>query len=55
MEQRGRSLQVIQCGLVGAFRIIEEYRVLASDDASFITASTSLVDGGVAGAYLTPE
>jgi NAD(P)-dependent dehydrogenase (short-subunit alcohol dehydrogenase family) len=28
---------------------------LASDDASFITASTFLVDGGIAAAYVTPE
>lgn len=28
---------------------------LASDDSSFITASTFLVDGGIAGAYVTPE
>jgi NAD(P)-dependent dehydrogenase (short-subunit alcohol dehydrogenase family) len=27
---------------------------LASDDASFITASTFLVDGGITGAYTTP-
>ena len=27
---------------------------LASDDASFITASTFLVDGGLSGAYVTP-
>jgi len=27
---------------------------LASDDASFITASTFLVDGGIHGAYVTP-
>jgi NAD(P)-dependent dehydrogenase (short-subunit alcohol dehydrogenase family) len=27
---------------------------LASDDASFITASTFLVDGGISGAYVTP-
>jgi len=27
---------------------------LASDDASFITASSFLVDGGIAGAYVTP-
>ncbi|HEX5404233.1 MAG TPA: short-chain dehydrogenase, partial [Pseudonocardiaceae bacterium] len=25
----------------------------ASDDASFITASTFLVDGGISGAYVT--
>ena len=28
---------------------------LASDDASFITASTFLVDGGLTAAYVTPE
>jgi NAD(P)-dependent dehydrogenase (short-subunit alcohol dehydrogenase family) len=27
---------------------------LASDDASFVTASAFLVDGGIAGAYVTP-
>jgi NAD(P)-dependent dehydrogenase (short-subunit alcohol dehydrogenase family) len=28
---------------------------LASDEASFVTASTFLVDGGISGAYVTPE
>ena len=28
---------------------------LASDDSSFMTASTVLVDGGISGAYVTPE
>jgi NAD(P)-dependent dehydrogenase (short-subunit alcohol dehydrogenase family) len=27
---------------------------LASDDASFITASTFVVDGGITAAYVTP-
>ena len=27
---------------------------LASDDASFVTASNFLVDGGITGAYVTP-
>jgi NAD(P)-dependent dehydrogenase (short-subunit alcohol dehydrogenase family) len=27
---------------------------LASDDASFMTATTFLVDGGIASAYVTP-
>ena len=27
---------------------------LASDESSYITASTFLVDGGIAGAYVTP-
>jgi NAD(P)-dependent dehydrogenase (short-subunit alcohol dehydrogenase family) len=28
---------------------------LASDDASFVTGSTFLVDGGISGAYVTPQ
>jgi NAD(P)-dependent dehydrogenase (short-subunit alcohol dehydrogenase family) len=28
---------------------------LASDDSSFVTATTFMVDGGLSGAYLTPE
>jgi len=28
---------------------------LASDDSSFITATEFLVDGGLCGAYVTPE
>jgi NAD(P)-dependent dehydrogenase (short-subunit alcohol dehydrogenase family) len=27
---------------------------LASDDSSFMTASSFLVDGGISGAYVTP-
>jgi NAD(P)-dependent dehydrogenase (short-subunit alcohol dehydrogenase family) len=27
---------------------------LASDESSFMTASTFLVDGGISGAYVTP-
>ena len=27
---------------------------LASDESSFVTASTFLVDGGISGAYVTP-
>ena len=43
---------------VGRFAEPEELAAavafLASDDASFITASTFLVDGGISGAYVTP-
>jgi NAD(P)-dependent dehydrogenase (short-subunit alcohol dehydrogenase family) len=28
---------------------------LASDESSYVTASTFLVDGGLSGAYVTPE
>jgi NAD(P)-dependent dehydrogenase (short-subunit alcohol dehydrogenase family) len=43
---------------VGRFAEPEEIAAavafLASDDSSFITASTFLVDGGISGAYVTP-
>ncbi len=43
---------------MGRFAEVEEIAAavafLASDDSSFITASTFLVDGGISGAYVTP-
>jgi len=43
---------------VGRFAEPEELAAavafLASDDASFITASTFMVDGGISAAYVTP-
>ncbi len=44
---------------LGRFAELEEIAAavafLASDDSSFMTASTFLVDGGISGAYVTPE
>jgi NAD(P)-dependent dehydrogenase (short-subunit alcohol dehydrogenase family) len=44
---------------IGRFAEVEEIAqaalFLATDESSYITASTFLVDGGLAGAYLTPE
>ena len=44
---------------VGRFAEPEEIAAavafLASDDSSFITAATFLVDGGISGAYVTPQ
>ncbi len=44
---------------MGRFALAEEMAkgalFLASDDSSYVTASTFLVDGGLAGAYVTPE
>ena len=37
-----------------AFNSAAAVTFLASDDASFITASTFLVDGGISAAYVTP-
>jgi NAD(P)-dependent dehydrogenase (short-subunit alcohol dehydrogenase family) len=44
---------------MGRFAEVEEIAqgalFLATDESSYVTASTFLVDGGLAGAYLTPE
>ncbi len=55
-ERAARRMVHIPMGRFGeATEIAAAVTFLASDDASFITASTFLVDGGISGAYVTPE
>ena len=54
-ERAARRLVHIPMGRFAlASEVAAAAAVLASDDASFITASTFLVDGGITGAYTTP-
>jgi len=54
-ERAARRMVHIPMGRFGeAEEIAAAVAFLASDDSSFITASTFLVDGGISGAYVTP-
>ncbi len=54
-ERAARRLVHIPMGrFAEADEIASAVTFLASDDASFITASSFLVDGGISGAYVTP-
>jgi NAD(P)-dependent dehydrogenase (short-subunit alcohol dehydrogenase family) len=54
-ERAARRLVHIPMGRFGeAGEIAAAAAFLASDDASFVTASTFLVDGGISAAYVTP-
>jgi NAD(P)-dependent dehydrogenase (short-subunit alcohol dehydrogenase family) len=54
-ERASRRLVHIPIGrFAEASEIAAAAAFLASDDASFITAATFLVDGGISGAYVTP-
>jgi NAD(P)-dependent dehydrogenase (short-subunit alcohol dehydrogenase family) len=55
-QKAARRLVHIPMGRFGEAREIANAALfLASDESSFITASTFLVDGGISGAYVTPE
>jgi NAD(P)-dependent dehydrogenase (short-subunit alcohol dehydrogenase family) len=54
-EQAARRLAHVPMGrFARAEEIAQGALFLASDDASYVTASTFLVDGGITGAYTTP-
>lgn len=55
-EKAARRLVHLPMGRFAQAREIAQGALfLASDDASYVTASTFLVDGGLSGAYVTPE
>jgi NAD(P)-dependent dehydrogenase (short-subunit alcohol dehydrogenase family) len=55
-EQAARRLVHVPMGRFAEPREIAQGALfLASDDSSYVTASTFLVDGGLSGAYVTPE
>jgi len=55
-EKRARRLVHIPIGRFGeAAEMARAALYLASDDASYVTGSTFLVDGGITAAYVTPQ
>ena len=55
-ERAARRLVHVPMGrFAEAEEIAGAVAFLASDDSSFVTASTFLVDGGISGAYVTPQ
>jgi NAD(P)-dependent dehydrogenase (short-subunit alcohol dehydrogenase family) len=55
-ERAARRLVHVPMGrFAEAEEIAAAVAFLASDDSSFITAASFLVDGGISGAYVTPE
>ncbi len=55
-EKAARRLTHVPVGRFGEVSEIASAALfLASDESSFVTASTFMVDGGISGAYITPE
>ena len=55
-EQAARRLVHLPMGrFAEAVEIANAAVFLASDESSYVNASTFLVDGGLSGAYVTPE
>ena len=55
-EKARRRLVHVPMGRFGeAEEIAAAALFLASDESSFITASSMMVDGGISAAYITPE
>jgi NAD(P)-dependent dehydrogenase (short-subunit alcohol dehydrogenase family) len=55
-EKAARRLVHLPMGRFAEAREVAQGALfLASDDSSYVTASTFLVDGGLSGAYVTPE
>jgi NAD(P)-dependent dehydrogenase (short-subunit alcohol dehydrogenase family) len=55
-EKKQRRLVHVPMGRFGeAQEIAQSALFLASDESSYITGSTFLVDGGITAAYVTPQ
>jgi NAD(P)-dependent dehydrogenase (short-subunit alcohol dehydrogenase family) len=55
-EKAARRLVHVPMGRFGeALEVAQAALFLAGDESSYITASTFMVDGGLSGAYITPE